>query len=103
MEYAIRQFSEIPGKGSFIPLVNRWADGIEPGDKVPFILVGSHGRVFVARFVEERATRSYDWTVAANWEDLEVAAVEAVHEQGGSVTERMLYPCPAELAHRASF
>ena len=103
MEYAIRQFSALPGKGSFIPFVNIWANGIEPGDKVPFILVGSHRRVFVARFVEERATRSYDWTVAANWEDLEVAAVDAVQEQGGNVTDRMLYPCPAEIANRARF
>jgi hypothetical protein len=103
MEYAIRQFSELPGKGSLIPFVNTWAEGVKPGDKVPFILVGSHRRVFVARFVEERATKSYAWTIAANWEALEGAAVDAVHEQGGSVTDRALYLCPADLAHRASF
>ena len=102
MEYTFQQFCELPGKGSFITLVNTWADGIEPGDQVPFILVGSHRRVFVAQFVE-RATNNYGWTIATNWEDLEVAAVDAVHEYGGSVAERVLYPCPTDIAHRASF
>jgi hypothetical protein len=102
VNYTFQQVCELPGDGSFIALVNLWADGIEPGDKVPFILVSAPGQVVVGRF-EHRAPHSYGWTIARNWKDLEVAAVDAVHEQGGSVTERVLYPCPADLAHRAYF
>jgi hypothetical protein len=102
VKYTFQQLCELPGEGSFIALVDTWAEDIEPGDQVPFILVGPHGHVFVAQFVE-RAPNSYGWTIAKNWSDLEVAAVDAVHEQGGSVTERVLYPCPADLACRAYY
>ena len=43
----------------------------------------------------------YDLEAAANWEDLEDEAVQAVLQAGGGINLSSLYPCPPELAERA--
>lgn len=43
----------------------------------------------------------FDLEAAANWEDLEDEAVQAVLQAGGGVNLSGLYPCPPDLAERA--
>ena len=43
----------------------------------------------------------YDLEPAANWEDLEDEAAQAVLQAGGGVNLSGLYPCPPDLAERA--
>ena len=43
----------------------------------------------------------FDLEAAANWEDLEDEAVQAVLQAGGGVNLSGLYPCPPDLAQRA--
>ena len=43
----------------------------------------------------------YDLEAAANWEDLEDEAVQAVLLSGGGINLSGLYPCPPDLAERA--
>ena len=45
----------------------------------------------------------YDLEAAANWEDLEDEAVQAVLQAGGGINLSGLYPCPPELAERATW
>ena len=43
----------------------------------------------------------FDLEAAANWEDLEDEAVQAVLQAGGGINLSGLYPCPPDLAERA--
>ena len=45
----------------------------------------------------------FDLEPAANWEDLEDEAVQAVLQAGGGINLSGLYPCPPELAERATW
>ena len=45
----------------------------------------------------------YDLEAAANWENLEDEAVQAVLQVGGGINLSGLYPCPADLAERATW
>ena len=45
----------------------------------------------------------FDLEAAANWEDLEDEAVQAVLLSGGGINLSGLYPCPPELAERATW
>lgn len=69
-----------------------------------------HGQVFidvwdckarVARY--EQTEDGIAWYYATNWEDLEAAAAEAVDAAGGWLTMSGHYPCPEELAERATW
>lgn len=45
----------------------------------------------------------FDLEAAANWEDLEDEAAQAVLQAGGGINLSSLYPCPPELAERAQW
>jgi len=57
-------------------------------------------RARLARY-EQLPDGGMTWNYAANWEDLEEAAEEAVDAAGGWITASGHYPCPDELAQRA--
>lgn len=45
----------------------------------------------------------FDLEAAANWEDLEDDAVQAVLQVGGGINLSGLYPCPPDLAERTTW
>lgn len=57
-------------------------------------------------YISVRDCRAYVMrgsTLAANWDDLEEAARDAVEAQGGNITMSAIYCCPDDLARRADF
>lgn len=66
-----------------------------------FIVV-RNGRAFISRYISED-DGSFSWESAANAEELETAALEAVATQGGNTDENGSYTCPPDLAAQAQW
>jgi len=59
-------------------------------------------RAVVVRRVELYAG-SFQYEPAANWEELEEDAIEAVEAQGGALNWSGLYYCPSRIIQRAEW
>ena len=66
-----------------------------------FVICVSNTRATVSR--QHPRGNGFDLEAAANWEDLEDEAVQAVLQAGGGINLSGLYPCPSELAERATW
>jgi hypothetical protein len=66
----------------------------------PYAVSVWDGRAAVARR-RDLPDGGCSYELAANWEELEDAAVALVEDQGGALNWSGLYACSAELAERA--
>lgn len=67
-----------------------------------FVVSVWDGRAAVCRLVQ-LGPDLVTYQAAENWEALEDEAIQAVYAAGGSINWSGLYPCPQDLAARATF
>jgi len=66
-----------------------------------YVINVSNCRAAVSR--KELTASGYRIRHADNWQDLERAAQKAIEKQGGAINISGIYPCPDNLARRATF
>ena len=69
---------------------------------MPFVISVWNCRATVSRQVD-MGNGVWSYEPAANWQDIENAAIDEVEASGGAINMSAIYPCSAELAARAQF
>ena len=75
---------------------------VVPADKRVFIRV-AEDRAIVSRYLQTSPHQIFTTQPATNWPDLEDEAIQVVEEAGGAIWHSGDYPCPDDLAARATW